>query len=289
MTDLAVLAEPGALDRYAEPGAYIVLSCERAKAWLVECIEHSDIDQLVDLKSQAEAIRVYTTAKQLGRDAELAAAEIVRRSERGIVAATRRQQADGKVARQHENIRFADVGHADIRSVPEATGMTRQAFAEIIPLADGVTDEMFDEAIAEAKEEGNLSRANVVRAVARKKITDDQRADRVEIIRTMAAEGNGRSQIASHLGVSSETIAKIANRNGITIHADAIVGKKRRLDSNRIVAATVESVIGIDQLFDAIDYSSLDRSQLDHWVSSLSDAIRSLTTLRNNLKKEQTQ
>lgn len=114
-------------------------------------------------------------------------------------------------------------------------------------------------------------------------------AERVEMARQLAATGHTSEQIAAKIGLSPNSMSDFRTRNGITVPADAIVGKKRRLDSNRIVNATVESVIGIDQLFDAIDYSALDRSQLHHWVSSLSGAIKSLTTLRDNLKKEQTQ
>ena len=58
---------------------------------------HGDIDQIAELKSQAEAIRVYTMSKQLGKDAELSATEIVRRAERGIGLAIRRGQEDGLI------------------------------------------------------------------------------------------------------------------------------------------------------------------------------------------------
>ncbi|WP_055751031.1 hypothetical protein [Frankia sp. AvcI1] len=50
--------------------------------------------------TQAEAIRIYTTSKQLGKDAELSAAEIVRRAERGIGIAIRRGQEAGAIAKR---------------------------------------------------------------------------------------------------------------------------------------------------------------------------------------------
>ena len=112
-------------------------------------------------------------------------------------------------------------------------------------------------------------------------------AERVETARRMAAEGHTSDQIGAAIGVDSMTMFK--KRHGIEVPADAVVGKRRNLDSNRIVGATVAAVTGIDSLFDAIDYTALDRTELDHWISSLSDAIRSLTTLRNNLRKELTQ
>ena len=75
-------------------------ACQRAKAWLREALEHGEIEQIAEIRSQAEAIRVYTTQKQLGTDAQLAAAEIVRRAERGIGVTIRRGQQDGEIAKR---------------------------------------------------------------------------------------------------------------------------------------------------------------------------------------------
>jgi hypothetical protein len=51
-------------------------------------LERGDIEAIVEFKSWAEVMRVLTIQKDLGKDAELAAAEIVRRAERGIGVAT---------------------------------------------------------------------------------------------------------------------------------------------------------------------------------------------------------
>ena len=59
-----------------------------------------EIERIAEIKSQAEAVRVYSTQKQLGKDAQLAAAEIVRRAERGIGVAIRRGQQTGEIARR---------------------------------------------------------------------------------------------------------------------------------------------------------------------------------------------
>ena len=44
-------------------------------------------------------------------------------------------------------------------------------------MTDGVSDEQFEEALAEAKDEGNLSRANVARKAKAKTATDPKPAD----------------------------------------------------------------------------------------------------------------
>lgn len=171
-TDLARIAsDPSALEAAADPGKFVVQACERAKAWLVEALEHGDIDQIVELKSQAEAIRVYTMSKQLGEDARLSATEIVRRAERGIGVAIRRGQESGQIAKRGD--RIAKRGDPNLQTL-EITKVSTLAAAKVshpselepmYAMADGVTDEQFEAALADAKAEGNLSRANVVRKV----------------------------------------------------------------------------------------------------------------------------
>jgi hypothetical protein len=298
VSDLAVISQPGALDEYADAGAFIIHSCERAKDWLTQCIALGEIDEIVELKSQAEAIRVYTTTKQLGRDAELAAAEIVRRAERGIGVCIRKGQAEGTIAaRGHNHAQNSMTTGSEPRLTSEFAKSHELAGGGnqpgIYAFTDGVTDEQFDEAIDEAKAEGNLSRANVARKAARKKVdTGNGSPEKVQTARDMAAAGSTSRQIAEHLGY--ESLGGLRNflaRHGIEVPADKVFGRTqgRRIDSNRIVTAAVESVIGIGDLFHAIDYSELDDTQFDYWVRSLTGAIKSLTTLRNNIKKEQTQ
>src|SRR5437773_6360281 len=96
--ELALATDPDVIERSADPVGFVVQACERAKAWLEEALEHGEIEQIAEIKSQAEAVRVYTTQKQLGQDAQLAAAEIVRRAERGMGVAIRRGQQGGQIA-----------------------------------------------------------------------------------------------------------------------------------------------------------------------------------------------
>lgn len=166
---LPALAEPSAIDQAADPAHYVQLACERAKAWLTDALDHGDIDQIVEIKSQAEAIRIYTTQKKLGKDAELAAAEVVRRAERGIGLAIRRGQEAGTInalgAAQVRPSYGEDHGPDGPMISPMSYLGTAKERTGAYAMTDGVPDEQFEEAIAEAKEEGNLSRANVVRKV----------------------------------------------------------------------------------------------------------------------------
>lgn len=156
----------------ADPGGFIIQACERAKAWLREALDNGEIDQIVEVKSQAEAIRVYTMQKQLGKDAQLSATEIVRRAERGIGVAIRRGQEDGSIYKKHAG-RPQEINHGDtqvkVRPVTDFAkyddlgGSGNQP--GIYDLTDDVSDEDFEQALAQAKAEQNLTRANVARKV----------------------------------------------------------------------------------------------------------------------------
>lgn len=248
-TDLA-LPDESAIEAAANPREAGLVALTHAKALLVELLEREEpldaLEHLGDLRAQAEAFTVLSARKQLGKDIELDAVEIQRRCEFHIAKRIREGQERGEINRrggdqskvvQHD---FAPVPVSSVasRGVLVGGGSSPGAYA----MADGISEESFDEAIEEAKAEGNLSRANVVRKIQGE---PKPKGDRHELLR-----------------------------------------KTRRLDSNRIVRATVDSVRNIDSMFEHIDYDALDRDELLPWISSLSDSIRSLTTLKSNLKKE---
>lgn len=240
--------DPGtALDELADPGQYVIVACERAKTWLAHALEHGDIEQIVELKSQAEAIRVYTAQKELGHDAELSAAEIVRRAERGLGLAVRQGQATGTVRSQADNHR---PGHDNrYRDEDDTLMSSRDIFGgngwerrDAFVMADDASDEDFEEVIAEAKAEGNLSRANVVRKVRGE--TPKTTADRNELLR-------------GH----------------------------RRPDANRIVREAVYSLEGIVITLNLVEPDRIDPAEAGHWADSLSNSIKSLNRLVRQLKE----
>lgn len=167
VSDLVPLAsDPSIIDRAADPGQFVVLACERAKSWLIQAVEVGDIDQIVELKSQAEAIRVYAVQKRISHDAELAAAEVVRRAERGIHRAVECSRDRGELLRPGQTIRRpghqVHDGHS-VKSLADV-GVSKEFVKNTRDLAQP-SDEEFDEAIDEAKAEGNLTRASVVRKI----------------------------------------------------------------------------------------------------------------------------
>lgn len=310
MSELVAIPNYSAeLERAADPAQFVVQACERAKAWLAEALDHGDIDQIVELKSQAEAIRIYTMSKQLGKDAQLSAAEIVRRAERGLGIAIRRGQAAGdlRTSGQHSREAFRDE-----KSSPTNYFGGGQEQADTYAMTDGVSDGHFDAALASARTEGNLSRANVVRKVRAKRDAEEAKeaamtqaagnewipeaADRsVEavgqrriLIRLYAEQGYSSHQISELIGTRDGHIREIARKSNIDIPADQAMGRgtRKTIDSNRIVRETVHALEGLAMGVELANVDDLDQADIEHWASSLTQSIRALNRLVKQMKEK---
>lgn len=253
----AYTATDSSLERLTRQSVIELL--ERGKSWIDLAVQRdTEVNDFVEFKGQAETVRVYTVQKQLGKDAELAAAELVRRAERGIGLAIRKGQEVGEIRRQGERATVrnqygsaAPVDNANSKPGPSdfvSWDELRGNDAGIYHLTDGVTDDQFEAGLVEAKAEGNLARANVVRKVTGR---EKPKGRRPEVLR-----------------------------------------KTRRIDSHRVIAATVDTaaanVITPDLLAE-IDMGELETHDLEEWISSLSESIRALTSLKTTLKKELSQ
>lgn len=294
--DLAILAnDPSALERAADPAEFVVLACERAKEWLRQAVEHDEVEQIVEMKSQAEAVRVYTAQKQLGKDAELSAAEIVRRAERGIGLAIRKGQESGEIATSQEAKQYA----GRVRQQKDKNSLLARPKlpSDIVPqddltgngsgiyqLTDDVGDEQFESAVDQAKAEQNLSRANVVRKIRNQKSAVPATA-RWQEIADLAALGYTSRQIGKRMGVGDEHIRDIAREHDIELAADKAVGKTRKHDSARIVRETVHALEGLAMGAQLVDVADLDVSEAAVWATSLNDSLRVLNRLNKQMKE----
>ncbi len=259
---LALIASnPSSLDQLHDPAARIIEICERGKEWLLLALDGDDIEQIAEVKSQAEALRVYAIQKQFGKDAELSAQELVRRAERGIGVAIRLGQERGDIrgngAHEYQGNQHGSGALPDKKStcVPHSPADYFSGGSETYDtyaVTDDVTAEQFDEAIDEAKDEGNLSRANVVRKVKAKK-EHMAKPDRLTQIREMADKGSTSRQIAKEIGLGPrgcERVRDLARENNIAIPADTVTKKSRQVDSNRVVA---QIVLELDSLAGTVD------------------------------------
>lgn len=108
---------------------------------------------------------------------------------------------------------------------------------------------------------------------------------RVIDIRQLAERGNNCTQIAAALGVGREYVFRLANENGITL-PDHITGKSRKIDSNRMVRETVTAVEGAAFGLNLIELDQLDPAEIEGWVISLSDSLKSLNSFNRKLKEK---
>jgi hypothetical protein len=247
----AYTASDSSLDRLDRESVVALL--ERGKTWLTMAVERdTQVDDFVEFKGQAETVRVYTVQKQLGKDAELAAAELVRRAEAGIGKAIRKGQEAGEIARPGAIGvgRRGDVKRGEDLLRPTEAAQVKHP-SQLTPLyaLGDVTEDQLDAAIDEAKTECNLSQANVVRKVTGRPAAS--KSKRPEVLRGT-----------------------------------------RRINSRRVIAATVDGYLNNaipTDLFAEIDLGELETHDLREWISSLSESARALRSLRTTLEKELSQ
>jgi hypothetical protein len=308
-SDLAVATDPALVERVPDAGEFVLAACEQAKAFLQQALEQDDIEKIAEVRSQADAVRVYTTQKQLGQDAQLAAAEIVRRAERGIAVVIRRGQQNGQIAKRGDRggrgapgVRGGNPGDARGDHLDSPAGFFRNGKerADAYAMVDGVSDDDFEDALGQAKSDRDLSRANVVRKIRQRRGTaptaggqvpdpadrsPEAAARRRELIGEFAVHGMSSRQIGERLGIGDDRVRQVAREHGIDIRADTVLGRTRRLDSNRIVRETVHALEGLAMGVELADPAGLDSAEAAAWAASITRSIRVLSNFARQMKE----
>jgi transposase len=266
--------------------------------WMLDAaLEMRGAADVAVVKAQVVMAETYARELKLSKDNRDKAAEMVRRSEWSLEQAIQRDKDAGLIKSQ------ADGGGTYVpgqrgSSPRSATDRDDRPSAkdffsnggersEVFQMGQATREE-FDKALEEAKAEGNLSRANVVRKVkgeaSPSTFTRQQRAD---LIAELAEQGMSSRQMPARVGVTEETVRQIARDFDIEIPADRIVGRSKRLDHTQIVESTVTDLENTAEFVHAhIDLNEVDFSEADEWVSSLSKSISALTRFRNQIKEK---
>ncbi|MGV0796041.1 hypothetical protein ABQF26_03680 [Mycolicibacterium elephantis] len=158
-------------------------------ALLTAIAAHAPAADMRQHKAKAATLTEIVKQLRLGKDMQLDAAEFLRRAERALGVAIREGQKSGEIETDEETKRrIAKDGAArrefnqgrsetfkvsdrkpcpvDFLTNNERNGQYRPdggRIGAVYHLVDNVTDDMFEQAIAEARAAGNLSRANVAR------------------------------------------------------------------------------------------------------------------------------
>lgn len=270
----------------------------QARSWLAHAVEATEPRAIADFKAQMAAVAEVTKQLNLSKEIQLDAAEMVRRAERGVGVAIRKGQAEGTIrargsrefqGNQHVGGELRDSQNTstaspyDFASHADLHGDGRTGGNGMYALAQG-DDDAFEDALAEAKSEGNLSRANVVRKV-RGQTRPTTRYDRAKLIRELAEQGYSSRQMPAKVGVTEETIREIARDHEIEIPADKVIVKTRRHDSTRIVGKVVEELASLHLSLDLIDYDDLAQTDAAEWATSLDESFKTLNGFRKQINR----
>lgn len=191
-----IVHSAGAPPLELDPIQHMSVVLNRAKGWLDEA---RSIDDVRAAKAIAVGYESVLREKELAFDAQLAATELVRRCERRIGELVREGQREGTIRRQGDQS-STTVEKISVKEIFADTNHKEQTDTYV--MAD-VPAEGFEQAISEAREEGNLSRANVVRKVKgeQPKATDRSewhrkrsRIDSNRILMTLAQEIDAAAQ-----------------------------------------------------------------------------------------------
>ena len=260
---------------------------EQARDRLADALERTGPEAVASIK--AEVATAAEATKQLGLSKEIRddATEMVRRAEYALGKAIRKGQAEGTVKTR------ADGGwpsHAGVLATDQTkyspSDLTGggQVQHEIYAMADGASDEEFEEALTEAREEGNLSRANVKRKVEGQR-GGESRQQRADLIQTLAREGYSSRQMPAKVGVGEQAIKQIARDFDIDIPADRVIGKSHRVNSNRVLSGVTESLSAAAYSLQQIDPLDLDQEQAQEWVDSLTESLSAIRKALNPIKE----
>jgi hypothetical protein len=277
-----------------ERGIVITKALEESKSWLAVATQATDPTPIAEFKAWAATVAEMARQKGLAEEIQLDALEMVRRAERGIGVAIRNGQKAGDIRRrgQHEGNQYTSgrgSNNASSKRRPtdfadhhELTGNG----AGIYHLTDGVTDEQFEEGLDQARDEKDVSRANVVRKV--QGIAGPMtRVQKAEKIRALAAEGYTSRQMADQLTTAAGTVRNIARDHGIEIPADKVTQKTRHIDPERVIRETVNALDGIKyglNLLTPTDYDQFTRDQVCDWLDALDEPARAIRHLVKELK-----
>lgn len=258
---------------------------DQARTWLAHAVESTapaqDIAQFRQfIATAAETARRLKVSKDIRQDAEV----MVRRSERALGQAIRHGQEAGSLATPR-TARKLSISGAEIDSTASFFGGGAEQ-SSVYAMTDGVTDEEFNIAIELAQEEQNVSRANVVRKVREVAGSGtNPLRERWERIAALAADGFSSRQIAEMVDITREGLTRGAAQRGITFPADAVVGKTRRLDSNRILSGVTDSIAAAAFSLQQVNPLDLDRDEALEQVDSLTESITALRKAVRTIKE----
>lgn len=271
--------------RDAAVTAYLVDARDR----LALALAATGPEQVKAIKAEASVIAEMSRQVGVSKEIQTDAQEMVRRSEFSLGKAIRAGQEAGTVTTRGNRETYAGPHHRQSRdgtlSSTDEFFSGAQERVDTYAMSDNVTPEEFEEALSEARAEGNVSRANVVRKV-KERTYAEQQSDKWDRVAELADKGWAAENIAREVGMTIDGLRKGAKRLGIEFPADTYTRKRRRIDTNEVLRKTVAGLEGMCMALAYIDLDQIeDEGEAQTWVDSLTASIRTLSKVNRQIKE----
>lgn len=291
VTDVALLDQ---LDPAAREVAVTGMLAQ-ARQWLERAKESTTPAQdVAEFKAFVATVAEAAKQKKLSEGIQLDAVEMVRRSERALGVAIRQGQAAGEI------VKSGDIGGGGRGG--DKAALTRMSLRNdldrpidfapanelstgIYPMTDNVTDQQFESALESAKEEGNLSRANVVRKVAEISTYRERQEDKWARVTDLAGQGYTSDQIAREVGMTEAGLRNGTRKHGITVRADKILGKSHRINPIEVLGKIVLSLEVTQSSLELVSYEDVTPEQAAEWLEQLAAPLRAIRKMQTALKE----
>jgi hypothetical protein len=238
-----------------------------AYSWLSRAVASTDTDPMhvKEVRAYAYTISEATKQRDLSRSIQLDAQEMARRADYALGKAIRDGQDNKTVSSNKDNghkpFDFPQQGKS--KPAPSSFIPNNGERQDILALAGGLeqserhSPSEFEDALTEAKAEGNLSRANLVR-----KVSPEQATSKPDII-----------------DVDSESVDM---QTGEVVEETP----KRLNRSMKICATTVGDLETTMTLLSYIDYESITTTQARDWAARLEEPMKELRKFNNQIQKK---
>jgi hypothetical protein len=301
--DIAALPEE-------QRGELISRALEESKGWLAVATTGTDPTPLAEFRAWAATVAEMTRQRGLAEEIQLDAREMVLRAERGIGLTIRQGQDAGEIATLREAKSYAGKASAAKRGdqlLQEKLMAERKPMPSdfvdpgllngrnnhspgVFDLTDGIDDDVFEEALDQARVDRNLSRAHVTRKA--QGVADERErlpmSERVDQIRRLAESRASSRQIAHEIGVGPEWVRELARRNNIEIPADRSMSRAQyNLDPANVLGSMITDIHTATEVADSLvsldSLPYLDDQVMREWKTKLDGAMTYLRKLRREL------
>lgn len=270
----------------------VTMMLDQGRQWLTRALEATNpAREVSDFKAFVATVAEAAKQKKLSEDIQLDAVEMVRRSERALGVAIRKGQDAGEIAKS------GDIGGiapgARSRSNQDLARVTDFAKADelsgngggIYAMTDDVTDDQFESVLAEAKDEGNLSRSNVVRKIKSLPTFSEAQAEKWQTVADLANDRLTSAQIAKRVGMSEKGLRQSARARGLTFPADEVLGKTKRINGLEVLERIVSSIEADESVLGLIEFENITPEQAAEWLERLSSPLRAINRMKSRLKE----